>query len=678
MKFRGENPASHELEMEVFGSEATSRETLGSALRQRVNQPLPVSVLWPVGSPYWQPSLPSTRSLGPDRSPKANWLRRHSDSNLTWQAGLRVEPYPIRSHSTGDTMLSVVSSREQPLSSAAESFHEVSKEQIPPCGHSEQQRPVVPSHLWSTAGSTRQERASPVGKKFFSEGSRQSVTRTEELQVSGRSCSENVLSRKFLSPSGKTTSDEGQTSRHAAATDTSSAESSEQTEVVDMSMHEHDAASRRTGGLVEKRMKLKKYLQTRYQMSQHHQLRQSSDTDDVFTERVSVTPTERSTSPAAASVTEVPEPEDLSARPHAILTHRSVSGDGERTGEVDTRYFSVSASSQEPTVARILHPSTELGRCPMPSDELPPRSVKHEPTSPGIVPSGTSVFVFPPSLPSHHDTAEWYQPVRLQSSSPIHSPLSLESYHPFGHLPRFVRHPSFPGEEGPYRSAGLRIGHVQVMPDVGAVSRRRACSLAISTQMSSLTLSEALPVTAQDRRTQATSSEVMSTSPRLSLPESFLHRLPSGSHWYHHRSRGRQSSSASVDDPAAFTCPACSLVFMSYQHLAEHMVDHITTSPPPPPLEPGEHGNTEGTGQDTGAGQKAVHLCPICQRTFSRGDMLTRHVRLHTGIRPYECNLCSQVRIFSFIPTKCCVIRSVSKKTSHSVLSISFPNINRF
>jgi len=40
VKFGGENPASHELEMEVFGSEATSRETLGSALRQRVNQPI--------------------------------------------------------------------------------------------------------------------------------------------------------------------------------------------------------------------------------------------------------------------------------------------------------------------------------------------------------------------------------------------------------------------------------------------------------------------------------------------------------------------------------------------------------------------------------------------------------------------------------------------------------------
>jgi len=646
VKFRGQNPASRELEMEVFCSEGTSHE-----LRQHIRQPLPVSVLWPVGSPYWQPSLPSARSLGPDRSPKANWLRRHSDSNLTWQAGLRVEPYPIRSHSTGDTMLSVVSSQEQSVSSAA--IHDVSKEQIPHCGHSEEHHSIVPSHLWSTAGSTWQERASLVGKKFFGEGFKQS----EELQLSGCSCSENVLSKKFLSQSEKTSSIDKQTSGYTSATDTSSgasaAESSEQTEVIDMSVRERDAASRRTEGLVEKRMKLKKYLQTRYQMSQH-QLRQSSDTDDVFTERV-LTP-ERSWSPAATvSVTEVPEPEDLSARSHAIPTQTSVSDDRERTGELDTRYFSLSASS-EPTVSRVFHPSAERGRYPLSADELP-RLLKREPTSPGIVPSGTSVFVFPPSLPSHHETTEWHQPVRPRSSSPVHSPLSLgvsESYHPFVHLPRFVHQPSFPGEEGAYRAAGLRIGASHAMPDVGAVCRRRACSLAISTQISSLTLSEAMPVTAQDCRTVVGSEALMSTSPRLSLPEPFLHRLPqsSGSHWYQHRSRGRHSSSTSVDDLAAFTCPACSLVFPSYQHLAEHMVDHVTTSPPPPPPELGEPGETEATGQEAGAGQKAVHLCPICQRSFSRGDMLTRHVRLHTGIRPYECSLCSQVCTF-IVSIKC-------------------------
>jgi len=646
-KFHGSDPAPPELEMEVFRSEYTSRETLGSTLRQRVKQPLPVSDILPFGSPYWQPPLPSTQSLGPERSPKANWLRRHSDSNLTWQAGLRVEPYPIRSRSTGDTLLSVVSSREQPVSSAGES--QVSKEQIPYCGHSEEQHRAAPPHLWSMAGSFWHERASPTTKKFFSEGSEQSVTHAEDVQFSVRSRSENIIPREFLPE--KTSSVERRTTGHIAETDVSSVSSAtlstEQTEVVDMSVRERSAATERIEGLVEKRMKLKKYLQTRYQMSQHH-LRQSSDTDDVFTERLS-TP-DRSTSPAT-SVTEVSEPEDLSARAQPIPTSKVTSADSGRESELDRGrvYSSVSLSFQEPTLSRTFLPSTERSQFPLPAEELP-CLVKREPTSPGIVPSGTSVFVFPPTLPSHHESTEWYQPMRHQSSSPVPSPLSSgisESYHPAVHFPRLIRQPSFPGEEGPYRATGLRMGYQHMPPlvtDVSAVCRRRACSLAISTQISSLTLSEALPAAAQGRRTTA-GPEMMSMSmpaARLSLGESYPHRLQSGSQWRHHRLRGRQTSCASIEDPANFICPVCSVVFSSYQHLADHMVDHVSTSPPPP-LEPVEQGEAEASGSEASGSQKAVHLCPICQRSFSRGDMLTRHIRLHTGIRPYECTLCSQV-----------------------------------
>ncbi|CAK6980047.1 early growth response protein 1-like [Scomber scombrus] len=74
--------------------------------------------------------------------------------------------------------------------------------------------------------------------------------------------------------------------------------------------------------------------------------------------------------------------------------------------------------------------------------------------------------------------------------------------------------------------------------------------------------------------------------------------------------------------------------------------------PPPsaplaPPYRPGRSRKSPGARQCKTPPHQRPYGCPAdgCERRFSRSDELTRHVRVHTGQKPFQCRIC--MRSFS-------------------------------
>ncbi len=51
----------------------------------------------------------------------------------------------------------------------------------------------------------------------------------------------------------------------------------------------------------------------------------------------------------------------------------------------------------------------------------------------------------------------------------------------------------------------------------------------------------------------------------------------------------------------------------------------------------------------TGRGQVRRHRCHMCDKMFRTPHELARHMRTHTGEKPYQCNICSRAFNRKFI-----------------------------
>lgn len=530
------------------------------------------------------------------KSPKTYWMRRHSDSNLTNRPvpSLRIEPYPTRSRSTGDS---------------------------------------IPSSATLPGSSTSAEKEMP----------------------------------------------------------------SEETGTSVQTLTERQPSEEKSAGLYEKRLKLKKYLQTRYQTSLL-EMRQSGDADDVFTDRtldpgspgLLVSPASEihinvpQSSPKSdyrntgrrtvqdESDSEMPEKvfcyerqmpgrkvlseeeylhegvEYSDSSGHAVFSEKPLKG----TKEGAVLSHAVAIRSSETPVFVFPAVSTHV------SDPVVSPSWWRQPLAQGQVSSGG---LFPRSEMMDPPVAAWApsEMHKRKSSgsgeSPHHS-RSEERYHQkfvskqpemlgaYSHFPLLVDLPV----EKPSRRGHLRCspweGSDQRTP-TSALTRPQSYSSLLT--FSSIAEQPSYPLTRfpsspalSDCPTASSSlvsswRETRDTSPRLLSSPSVARASTSSdrSLVMRHAYSPLRESGPDHDEPAGarskFTCPLCNQEFVSYNHLTNHMSSHLLP---------------EGASKESPATEGLkVHLCRVCNRAFSRSDMLTRHTRLHTGLRPYECHLCGQV-----------------------------------
>ncbi|XP_072930944.1 uncharacterized protein [Epargyreus clarus] len=84
----------------------------------------------------------------------------------------------------------------------------------------------------------------------------------------------------------------------------------------------------------------------------------------------------------------------------------------------------------------------------------------------------------------------------------------------------------------------------------------------------------------------------------------------------------KSETQKAANEPPGFNCETCGQTFSVHDRLAKHIASRHRDRVP------------EAT---------RAYECEICRRRFARSDMLTRHARLHSGLKPYSCSVCGQV-----------------------------------
>ena len=391
------------------------------------------------------------------------------------------------------------------------------------------------------------------------------------------------------------------------------------------------------GSLLSKRLKLKKYLQKRYQLSlestpRHH----STESDDVFSpspgifgssqgfvfsptlteDEISPRPQRpsplASTSRSSPSRT-LPQAEAFS-KPLKIKTEPISPISSESEEETDAGVFlspayaspqSVSPSSQG--IVFQFHSPTSYSRSSG-SDKSPDSSHRHEgkrsmpQRSPESISQSPSTVSETVAMESSHVSSP-----QTSTSEPPNVEIVRQGR--LSPLASMLSHPSFTHPNVPTFSAPLT-------PPFGSYQTKSSTITSEQGSAPTAAGSAAWPPHPAAAAAQPARARSMSETDKPLEPSKIIY-CPFSEKVQEQRYQREMT----------FLCPVCGQMFPSYNYLANHMVNHLPS---------------EVVTKGPGEGNK-VHLCKVCNRSFSRSDMLTRHMRLHTGLRPYECRMCGQV-----------------------------------